>query len=226
MTQSSPFSVVRSKPRLPRSNIPVTRFRLLLTSDTLSRPPTSKDIPDIARRLAIVRNAPCPLYRSRSGIVCRQREMNHAEPIQHLSQIPRRTGHIGERVKPIANPQFLGRGRHQLTETGSACLADGKWIVAGFCPNQRVEQSGGQAELRFRSIDMRQVCCPDPTSLAPARIAAARRLNVRKCLGSALQIALLWLGELPRIRARLVGSRRASGRADNRRVRPRGCSLQ
>jgi len=50
-----------------------------------SRLPTRKDIPDIARRLAVARNSPCPLHGSRPRIVRGEREMNHAEPVEHLS---------------------------------------------------------------------------------------------------------------------------------------------
>lgn len=76
--------IQRLKSHGPPPNGPDTRL------DDHSRPPpsrlpTRKDIPDIARRLAVARNSPCPLHSSRPRIVRGEREMNDAEPVEHLS---------------------------------------------------------------------------------------------------------------------------------------------
>ena len=104
----------------------------------------AKDLSDISGRLAIAGNAACALDRPWTGIVGSHCEVNHAEPVEHLPQIPRRAEDIGHGVKAIEDAEFLCRCWHQLAKARSACRADSKGVIAGFRPDERVEQAGRQ----------------------------------------------------------------------------------
>ncbi len=104
----------------------------------------AKDVSDISRRLAIPRYTARAFDCTWTGIVGCDSEVNHAEPVEHLPQIPRRAEDIGHGVKSIEDAEFLCRCWHELAKTCSACRADGKGVIAGFRPDERVEQAGGQ----------------------------------------------------------------------------------
>ena len=106
--------------------------------------PLLKDLSDISGRLAIPGNAACAFHGAGTRIVGRHREVNHAEPVEHLPQIPRSAEDVCHRIEAIEDPEFFCRGWHQLSKTCCACGADGEGVVSRFCPYERIEQACGQ----------------------------------------------------------------------------------
>lgn len=104
----------------------------------------AKDVADISGRLAIPRYTARAFDCAWTGIVGRDSEVNHAKPVEHLPQISRRAEDIGHGVKAIGDAEFLGRCWHQLAKARSSCRTDSKGVIAGFRPDERVEQAGGQ----------------------------------------------------------------------------------
>lgn len=106
--------------------------------------PMSKDLSDISGRLAIAGNAACALDRPWTGIVGSHCEVNHAEPVEHLPQIPRRAEDVGHGVKSVEDTEFLCRCGHQLSKARGTRRTDGQRVVARFRPYECIEQARGQ----------------------------------------------------------------------------------
>ena len=104
----------------------------------------AKDVADISGRLAIPRYTARAFDCTWTGIVGRDSEVNHAKPVEHLPQISRSAEDAGHRIEAINYPQLPRRCWHQLSKARRACRADSKWVVAGFRPDERVKQAGGQ----------------------------------------------------------------------------------
>ena len=107
----------------------------------------AKDVADISGRLAIPRYTARAFDCTWTGIVGCDSEVNHAEPVEHLPQIPRRAEDIGHGVKAIEDAEFLCRCWHQLAKARSACRADSKGVIAGFRENTGNKRGHGSASL-------------------------------------------------------------------------------
>ena len=137
----------------------------------------AKDVADISGRLAIPRYTARAFDCTWTGIVGRDSEVNHAEPVEHLPQIPRRAEDIGHGVKAIEDAEFLCRCWHQLAKARSACRADSKGVVEGLCPDECIEQAGGQRIFRLRRIDVGQVARPPKPGWAGLGVVSVRQVN-------------------------------------------------
>ena len=90
----------------------------------------AKDVADISGRLAIAGNAACAFYRPWTGIVGSHREVNHAELVEHLPQIPCSAEDVSHRIEAIEDPEFFCRCGHQLPKPRSTRRTDGQRVVA------------------------------------------------------------------------------------------------
>jgi len=83
--------------------------------------------------------------------------MHHAELVQHLAKVLRCTKHVGTSIVAVPDSDCHRGPGHELAEADGACLAQCDGIVAGFGPDERVEQARRQRILSFRCSDMREV---------------------------------------------------------------------
>ena len=96
----------------------------------------AEDVANVSWRLVVPRDTARAFDCTWTGIVGRHGQVDHAEFVEHLSQISGSAEDVSHRVKTVRNTEFAGRRRHQLTEASCARLAHGEWIVSGFCPDK------------------------------------------------------------------------------------------
>lgn len=75
----------------------------------------AEDVANVSWRLVVPRDTARAFDCTWTGIVGRHGQVDHAEFVEHLSQISGSAEDVSHRVKTVRNTEFAGRRRHQLS---------------------------------------------------------------------------------------------------------------